>query len=373
MRGWTTSDLGAQLTSDAVLDVAFDWLCRRRLNYSANADVWALRRDWPREKQIIRNELAAGDYRFSLLSRVTLSSGEDTDLRAARGALVLKALALVLARVLPVSPRCTHIKGNGGAKFAVREVRDHLAQNRLVLRTDVKSYCASIDHLKLLDQLAVHIGDRRLLNLIGQYLRRTSERGGSFWDFDKGISLGCPLSPLMGAFFLHELDTMMARAMSRGGLFYVRYMDTLVLSRTRWGLRRAVGAVNRVLQRLDLSQQPDKTFIGRIERGFDFLGYHFSRDADGVQAHGLADITVAKFKEKLFRLYEQAWHVSASARSGRSRGTEPSSFDNIATQQLKYVRRWLAWAHGGLNNAAADPHFSGLAGGHCGCGPLRRG
>jgi RNA-directed DNA polymerase len=372
MRVWTATGLSAQLASDAVLDGAFDWLCRRRLNYSANADVWALRRDWSREKQIIRNELAAGDYRFSLLSRVTLSSGEDIDLWAARDALVLKALTLVLTGALPVSPRCIHIKGHGGAKLAVREVCDHLKQNRFVLRTDVKSYYASIDHLMLLDQLAVYIRDRRLLNLLGQYLRRTSERGGSFWDFEKGISLGCPLSPLMGAFFLYELDTMMARAMGRNGPFYVRYMDDiLVLSRTRWGLRRAVAAVNRVLQRLDLSQHPDKTFIGRIERGFDFLGYHFSRDADGVQALGLADITVAKFKEKLFRLYEQARHATTSARSGRPRGIEPSSFDIIATQQLNYVRRWLAWAHGGLNNAAADSHFSRITDVRCGCERIR--
>jgi hypothetical protein len=34
--------------------------------------------------------------------------------------------------------------------------------------------------------------DRRVLNLLGQYLRRTAERGGSFWDYEKGISLGCP-------------------------------------------------------------------------------------------------------------------------------------------------------------------------------------
>jgi retron-type reverse transcriptase len=78
---------------------------------------------------------------------------------------------------LPVSHRCTHIKGHGGAKYAVRAVRDHLAANRFVLRTDVKSYYASLDHLLLLEQLAVYIKDRRVLNLIGQYLRRTSERG----------------------------------------------------------------------------------------------------------------------------------------------------------------------------------------------------
>ena len=54
-----------------------------------------------------------------------------------------KALAIVLGKHLPVSRRCTHIKGHSGAKSAVREVRDHLAANRFVLRTNVKSYYAS--------------------------------------------------------------------------------------------------------------------------------------------------------------------------------------------------------------------------------------
>jgi len=196
----------AQLASDDVLDSAYEWLCRRRRDYSANSDVWALRRNWPREKETIKCELLSGNYRFSLLTRITLKDGEDTDLWSARDALVLKALALVLSQHLPASPRCTHLKGHGGAKFAVREVREHLAASRFVLRTDVKSYYASIDHLMLLDQLAVHVTDRRVLNLLGQYLRRTSERGGSFWDYAKGISLGCSLSPLIGAFFLDALD-----------------------------------------------------------------------------------------------------------------------------------------------------------------------
>ena len=43
-------------------------------------------------------------------------------------------------------------------------------------------------------------------NLLGQYLRRSSERGGVFWGYEHGSSLCCPLSPLMGAFFLKRLD-----------------------------------------------------------------------------------------------------------------------------------------------------------------------
>ena len=167
----------AQLTCDDVLDTAYEWLCRRRRDYSANADVWSLRRRWSHEKGVIKHDLRSGRYRFSLLSRVTLRNDEELDLWSARDALVLKALALVLSKHLPLSRRCTHLKGHGGAKYAVREVRDHLPANRFVLKTDVKSYYASVDHLVLLGQLALHIKDWRVLNLLSQYLRRTSERG----------------------------------------------------------------------------------------------------------------------------------------------------------------------------------------------------
>ncbi len=49
---------------------------------------------------------------------------------------------------------------------------------------------------------------------------------------------------MIGAFFLHRLDV----AMERLGLFYVRFMDDIVvLARSRWQLRGAVRVVNQVL------------------------------------------------------------------------------------------------------------------------------
>jgi RNA-directed DNA polymerase len=63
-------------------------------------------------------------------------------------------MSIVLGAMLPVSPRCTHVKGHGGAKSAQRQVQAGLAANRFVLRTDVKSYYASIDHVLLMDRLA---------------------------------------------------------------------------------------------------------------------------------------------------------------------------------------------------------------------------
>ena len=142
----------AALASDATLDAAFVWLCRRRRANPDHADVWDFRRHWPAEKALLQSDLTAGDFRFGLLDRITKADGEEIDLWSARDALVLKALAMVLARHLPVSRSCTHVKGHGGAKAAVRRVMARLAGNRFVLKTDVKCYYASIDHHLLLDR-----------------------------------------------------------------------------------------------------------------------------------------------------------------------------------------------------------------------------
>jgi len=59
------------------------------------------------------------------------------DLWPARDALVLKAFTVVLAKRLPVSTSCVHVKGLGGAKAAVRHVMTHLPTNRFVLISEV--------------------------------------------------------------------------------------------------------------------------------------------------------------------------------------------------------------------------------------------
>ena len=332
-----------QLTALA-LDSAFKHICLSRRRHPAGADIWDLRRNWPRERGRILTALKNGTYRFSPLMRITLKSDEEIDIWAARDAVVLKALATYLAQVLPMNSSCTHIKGHGGLKGAVREVREHLSSNRFALRTDVKSYYASITHELLMQRLEIYIHDRRLLNLLNQYLKRTVEKGGNFYDFHRGISRGSPLSPLMGAFFLYELDVMMEEQAKHAGLTYVRYMDDiLVLAPTRWKLRRAVVTVNQILGSLKLEKHPDKTFIGRVTRGFDFLGYHFSTDGNGKALLTLAAKTIENFEEKLSRLYEQWWHVRRF----------PARATALEAKIKTYINRFTGWANGGLTYETA--------------------
>jgi len=52
---------------------------------------------------------------------------------------------------------------------------------------------------------------------------------------------------------------------------------------------------------MEIINGSDKTFIGRIEKGFDFLGYHFSPEGLSV-----AEKTIEKFLARAVRLYEQS-------------------------------------------------------------------
>ena len=81
----------------------------------------------------------------------------------------------------------------------------------------------------------------------------------------------------------------------------MRFMDdVVVLAPSRWKLRKAVKVLNEVFAALRLEKHPDKTFIGRIEKGFTVLGYHFSPEGLTV-----AKKTVENFLARTLRLYEQ--------------------------------------------------------------------
>ena len=222
---------------------------------------------------------------------------------------------------LPVlSPRCFHLAGNGGLKGAVREVAANIEEHPFVFRTDVKGYYASINHGILMDIVGKYVQDDAVLCLLWGYLRRYVSDGGEYIDITQGISLGCPLSPLMGALFLTPLDDRMAEL----GCFYVRYMDDwVILAPTRWKLRKAIKATNQVMSELQVVKHPDKTFIGRVAKGFDFLGYWFS-----PAGLGIARKTVERMVENMLRFYEQ--------------GAPDERIE-------AYFLRWCRWVTGGIS------------------------
>ena len=101
--------------------------------------------------------------------------------------------------------------------------------------------------------------------------------------------------------------------------------DWVVLLPSRWKLRKTIKITNRILEQLIVEKHPDKTFIGKIQRGFDFLGYHFNpRAANSLE---VANKTIVNHVTNLTRLYEQG-----------------AGLDRIGN----YIRHWWRWLQAGL-------------------------
>jgi len=104
--------------------------------------------------------------------------------------------------------------------------------------------------------------------------------------------------------------------------------DWVILAKTRWQLRRAVRVMNEVLARLGLAQHPDKTFIGRVSRGFDFLGVDFQPGAPLAPSA----VSLARKTEKIARLYEHLSSVALAKEEGASQ-------ERIG----RYETHWARW------------------------------
>jgi hypothetical protein len=111
--------------------------------------------------------------------------------------------------------------------------------------------------------------------------------------------------------------------------------DTVMLALSHWKLRKAVRVVNQTLNGLQSEKHPEKTFIGKIERGLEFLGYYFRPGRLTI-----AQKTVERFVARAIQLYEQELgETCASSRLGT------------------YVQRWCRWVRAGVPNGVMSAGF----------------
>ena len=118
---------------------------------------------------------------------------------------------------------------------------------------------------------------------------------------------------------------------------YIHYVCNFVLQAAQGG-----GGGRPWARHLGLAKHPDKTFIGRIEKGFDFLGGPVDRERLTV-----AKATVERLFERAPRLYEQ-------------RPGEPEGSRRLG----RYVRRWAQWIGAGLGQGESirSCHFGSPVG-----------
>jgi RNA-directed DNA polymerase len=174
---------------------------------------------------------------------------------------------------------------------------------------DLKGFFDHVDHDLLMARVAAKVRDKRVLRLIGRYLRAgVVLPDGTREPTPRGVPQGGPLSPLLANIMLTPLD----RELESRGLRFARYADDfLILVRSRAEAERVMPDVVRFVEhQLKLTVNAAKSRVDRLARCV-FLGCRIERNKIRW-----SEAAVAEFREEVRQLTGRTWSVSMDHRLG---------------------------------------------------------
>ncbi len=161
------------------------------------------------------------------------------------------------------------------AHDAVRAARRYAEEGReWVVDIDIARFFDHLNHDILMARIARVIRDKRVLGLIGSYLRSGVLTEGMVVASEEGAPQGGPLSPLLANIYLDALD----KELERRGHKFSRYADDCnIYVGSQAAAERVLATVQRWIEKhLRLQVNASKSGIGRVwER--KFLGFRLNR------------------------------------------------------------------------------------------------
>lgn len=270
-----------EAASPPALRAALDLALRRRGAPGADgmtAAEFAAR--GPRELDVLREELLAGQYRPRPARRVVIPKpGGGHRLLAignVRDRVVQHAVASCLSAHVDgqLHPFAYAYRRGRSTRHALEAVEVLLRGGRSwILRGDIESFFDTLSPPLLLGRLEEATKEPALVALVEQFLSAGTLVGGEIADADRGTPQGSPLSPVLANLYLTPFD----RAVAAAGFEMVRYGDDfLVATHHRAEAERALVVVREALARLQLRLNASKVEIRHFGEGFTFLGFRFS-------------------------------------------------------------------------------------------------
>jgi RNA-directed DNA polymerase len=190
-----------------------------------------------------------------------------------------------------------------------------------VVDLDITKFFDHVNHDILMGRVAQAIRDKRVLGLMGKYLRRGAMVDGLMEASVEGTPQGGPLSPLLANIYLDALD----QELERRGHSFCRYADDCnIYVGSQAAAERTLASVQSWIEKhLRLKVNAAKSGTGRVwER--KFLGFRLDREG----RIGVAPESIERFKAKV----REMW-----------RGNQSRSSNQLRDDWRRYVQGWWGY------------------------------
>lgn len=207
---------------------------------------------------------------------------------------------------------------------AITEAQQYLAEGYgWVVDLDLEKFFDRVNHDRLMSRLAERISDKRMLKLIGGFLRAGVLEGGLVSPSEEGTPQGGPLSPLLSNIVLDELD----KELEKRGHRFVRYADDCnIYVRSERAGKRVMEQITRFISRkLKLRVNENKSAVARPHER-KFLGFSFTREEKPRRT--IAPKSIERVKNRLREL------------TRRKRG---GKLKLIVEELNRFLRGWLGY------------------------------
>lgn len=241
---------------------------------------------------------------------------------------VQQAVLQVLQRYLDptFSEHSYGFRPRRSAHQAVARAQQYVAAGYCwIVDFDLEKFFDRVNHDRLMASLARRIADKRLLKLIGGFLRAGAMKDGLVSPIDEGTPQGSPLSPLFSNVVLDELD----RELERRGHRFVRYADDCnVYVRSLRAGQRVMAKLSRFVEtKLKLKVNAAKSAVAQPWQR-KFLGFSFTGPYTGHPARRIAPQALTRFRQRV---------------RGITRRRRGVSIEQIVSELSVYLTGWRGY------------------------------
>ena len=261
----------------------------------------------------IRSNILEGNYTPSPVQRVEIPKPDGRRRLLGIPIVLDRVIQQAIAQVMnPIfdpdfSESSCGFRPGRSAHDGVRQVQKFIGQGyRVAVDMDLSKFFDTVNHDILMSRVSRRINDKRVLRLIGKYLRAGAIDKGRLQATRNGVPQGGPLSPLLANILLDDFD----KELEKRGHRFVRYADdTIILVGSISAGNRIMASVTRFLvNKLKLTVNERKSKVVPVGE-CSYLGFVFVRGKIRW-----SDEAFREFKRRVRLLTGRSWFVSMEYR-----------------------------------------------------------